>query len=1050
MTMTYLTDKIDSGGLFASDNKGDFYQMKKRAIITKLLSFATAFTVAATTILANGATAVAADGDRFAQELIPDGYAPISEVFTPSEFGYGNANVLGIPGYFHIFTSGSYIQNGHVHGNFAAGKYIGNNIDSGIRTQFARNSVDYAQTLEGTMNITPSRNYVILGSGYSIAENSGATGVYQILDAASGLHGEFNNIISYIAVEKNTAEAPFINIANESAKLQAISNTALASPAPAKYFIINDEQNNNYGILIDINGKDENGVYTINLDYADIIDAGDQTVKDFYIRTADLSNVEALTPEMIQTFGACSKDSNDVAYPMFNFGDASQTLWINFNVGAGERNILIRPHGWYNGPADVESNGTYTASTIDARMGYDEKNILKHVSNVIWNLNADGSAYGSKATFAAEWIGSVLAPLASLHMNANAEGSFFCVNFSQNGETHAWYFTGNVPAQTPLAEPEPEPSTEPEPEPTTKPEPEPSTEPEPEPSTEPEPEPSTEPEPEPTTKPEPEPEIPVQPQTASIKLIKTYDNKNLTDPLKLQNTEFALYDTCKDGVLSDLVDTASPVWDEDAEKAVVSFEDITVPKEKAEMYYLQETKAPEGYALSGNIYVCRVDTDGTVTYKIYKAEEDFSAEFPKCNNVSVRDIALVKADNEGKLFLEGAEFTLYKDYNCTSQIAKVTTGEDGKAMFEDIPAGSYYMKETKSPEGYLPNGVLYKVSVSDAEYATIKADGSEEAIECVNGVYTIRNYKVALIKRYADSIGMTEEEKDNLLDSTVFTLYGSVDGFTLSDEIESAHPEWANKAEGEAVVSFSSIQAPATGYEIYYLKETQSPEGWRISSDIYECKVTSTGEVYYRHYDGPDTDRAFERTFPLCWNYKVSDPVTSTKPSNKQEEPKVEEPATEKPVVEEPTEEPATEEPIVEEPTEEPATEEPVVEEPTEEPATEEPVVEKPTEEPATEKPVVEEAKAEVPVVNEVKETVTEPVTVASDAVTEVKNDSVALDKEKTEKAVLGATKDLDDVPKTGDYLPFGWFVAIILVSGGIMLLASRRMKKEEVFDIRF
>ena len=95
--------------------------MKKRAIITKLLSFATAFTVAATTILANGATAVAADGDRFAQELIPDGYAPISEVFTPSEFGYGNANVLGVPGYFHIFASGVYTQSGHVHGNFAAG-----------------------------------------------------------------------------------------------------------------------------------------------------------------------------------------------------------------------------------------------------------------------------------------------------------------------------------------------------------------------------------------------------------------------------------------------------------------------------------------------------------------------------------------------------------------------------------------------------------------------------------------------------------------------------------------------------------------------------------------------------------------------------------------------------------------------------------------------------------------------------------------------------------------------------------------------------------------
>ena len=32
--MTWLTDKIESGRLFISDNKGDFYQMKKRAILT--------------------------------------------------------------------------------------------------------------------------------------------------------------------------------------------------------------------------------------------------------------------------------------------------------------------------------------------------------------------------------------------------------------------------------------------------------------------------------------------------------------------------------------------------------------------------------------------------------------------------------------------------------------------------------------------------------------------------------------------------------------------------------------------------------------------------------------------------------------------------------------------------------------------------------------------------------------------------------------------------------------------------------------------------------
>ena len=74
-----------------------------------------------------------------------------------------------------------------------------------------------------------------------------------------------------------------------------------------------------------------------------------------------------------------------------------------------------------------------------------------------------------------------------------------------------------------------------------------------------------------------------------------------------------------------------------------------------------------------------------------------------------------KLNNKDKL-LAGAEFTLFSDQDCTQEVAKEITDDQGILNFNELKVGQkYYLQETKAPAGYrLPldqngNPVTYEV-----------------------------------------------------------------------------------------------------------------------------------------------------------------------------------------------------------------------------------------------------------------------------------------------------------------------------------------------------
>ena len=104
-------------------------------------------------------------------------------------------------------------------------------------------------------------------------------------------------------------------------------------------------------------------------------------------------------------------------------------------------------------------------------------------------------------------------------------------------------------------------------------------------------------------------------------------------------------------------------------------------------YILRENTAPKNY-------IPMEDMSFHVRADLYDKALELTVE----NLPHEKGIAVLKESPDGTR-LKGAVFTLYKD---DSVIKEVTTDNAGVALFTGLNPGSYYIKETKAPEGYKP------------------------------------------------------------------------------------------------------------------------------------------------------------------------------------------------------------------------------------------------------------------------------------------------------------------------------------------------------------
>lgn len=119
-------------------------------------------------------------------------------------------------------------------------------------------------------------------------------------------------------------------------------------------------------------------------------------------------------------------------------------------------------------------------------------------------------------------------------------------------------------------------------------------------------------------------------------------------------------------------------------------------------YIIKETKTPDGYMTA---------PDRTL---VVSGEQNMDVEIKE--QPVLTDIEVQKVDAQTKKVIRSKdfEFTMYSDADCKNAITTVSADKNaGTATFKNLRYGTYYIKETKAPTGYLLSKEVKKVVVDD-------------------------------------------------------------------------------------------------------------------------------------------------------------------------------------------------------------------------------------------------------------------------------------------------------------------------------------------------
>ena len=121
---------------------------------------------------------------------------------------------------------------------------------------------------------------------------------------------------------------------------------------------------------------------------------------------------------------------------------------------------------------------------------------------------------------------------------------------------------------------------------------------------------------------------------------------------------------------------------------------------------IEETKAPQGYLKSNEIFIIQITSEGqSESVRTYNAPIVKETAIKGGVAVEKWDSELNQANSQGDATLEG---TIIDIYNSENQVVEtLTTDALGKAKTADdaLLAGNYKAKERKAPDGYLNNGI---------------------------------------------------------------------------------------------------------------------------------------------------------------------------------------------------------------------------------------------------------------------------------------------------------------------------------------------------------
>ena len=336
---------------------------------------------------------------------------------------------------------------------------------------------------------------------------------------------------------------------------------------------------------------------------------------------------------------------------------------------------------------------------------------------------------------------------------------------------------------------------------------------------------------------------------AKLKIVKKDDETKKS--VLIAGTEFKIYDLDNKKYVEQV--TTYPVTTTHKSYFTDSQGYLIMPKNlKIGHYRIEEVNAPEGYTINKN-YV-EIAVDANTAYQMDSESGDAIITVDYENHPVKGKLTIYK---KGEMlirfkkdfvyeerYLKGASFNVYAaeniftpDYQKAENgnrqliyakdalVTTVTTGEDGKAVAENLPLGSYYVVEKTAPEGFVLNH-----DRSDVTF--VYADQDTPVIEQEVTVGDDRQ-KVAI------QVEKQDTENGATVAGAVFGIYNKedikADGKVIV-KAETLLQEMTSDNDGLAVCTLNLPLGQ------YYVKELKAPAGFVSSDEVLNLNASYQGQ----------------------------------------------------------------------------------------------------------------------------------------------------------------------------------------------------------------
>lgn len=196
--------------------------------------------------------------------------------------------------------------------------------------------------------------------------------------------------------------------------------------------------------------------------------------------------------------------------------------------------------------------------------------------------------------------------------------------------------------------------------------------------------------------------------------------------------------------------------------------------------------------------------------------------------------------------LEGAEYGLYSDQQCTKLVHKFSTDAKGQADKDGFNAGTYYLKELKAPKGYALDTKVHTIVIKAGETTTYGSNGelvdipqSDPVSILLGKVDKKTNQNKPSGSGSLEGAEFTvkffagENPNINGTPTRTWVFKTNANGFAYYSE--------KFKVSGDSLYYFDGNPAPTLPLGTLTIQETKAPQGYYINNEVFVRKITSTG-----------------------------------------------------------------------------------------------------------------------------------------------------------------------------------------------------------------